>query len=183
MNVILDKIEQLPNGNAIMTYSKTCKICGKSFESESKNTVYCSDKCAKRGAKKAYRSRKMKHINAVKRGDDKEIEALITSTYKLSRDVAKMCLHKKCMCTDKDHTCSGELHVHHIDHDPFNCHPSNLMWLCEKAHHELHAIEEDCSIHDELKSFIFIRKQEGIRERNAAKRANSKQSVDEKNNQ
>ena len=37
-----------------MAYSKTCKICGKSFESDSKNTVYCSDKCAKRGAKKAY---------------------------------------------------------------------------------------------------------------------------------
>ena len=88
-----------------MAYSKTCKICGKAFESESRNTIYCSDKCSKRGAKKAYRSRKMKHINAVRRGDDKELESLLATAYKLSRDVAKMCLHKVCSCTDKDHVC------------------------------------------------------------------------------
>jgi predicted nucleic acid-binding Zn ribbon protein len=149
-----------------MTYSKTCKICGKAFESDSKNAVYCSDKCAKRGAKKAYRSRKMKHINAVKRGDDKEIEALITSAYKLSRDIAKMCLHKKCMCTDKDHVCSGELHVHHKNHIIWDNRPQNLQWLCEKAHHEIHNQEEDVSIIEEIRAFITIRKQEEIRERN-----------------
>ena len=152
-----------------MAYSKTCKICGKAFESESRNTIYCSDKCSKRGAKKAYRSRKMKHINAVRRGDDKEIEGLIAAAYKLSRDVAKMCLVKKCACTDTNHVCDGELHCHHIDHNPLNCHPSNLIWLCEKAHNEIHAIEEDCSIMDELKAYVTIRKQSEIRERNAAK--------------
>lgn len=152
-----------------MTFNKKCKICGKDFESESRNAVYCSDKCAKRGAKKAYRSRKMKRINAVKRGDDKEIQILIQQAYKLSRDVAKLLLHKKCMCNDKDHTCDGALVVHHVNHNPFNCHPSNLMWLCEKAHHELHAAEEDCSIIDEAKAFITIRKQAEIRERNKAK--------------
>lgn len=157
-----------------MAYSKTCKICSKEFESSSKNAVYCSDKCAKRGAKKAYRSRKIKHINAVRRGDDKEIELLITSAYKLSRAVAKMCLHKKCMCSDKDHVCHGELHVHHINHNPFHCHPSNLIWLCEKAHHDLHATEEDCSINDEIKAFITIRKQEEIRERNLTKQMSKK---------
>lgn len=157
-----------------MTYSKTCKICSKAFESDSKNTIYCSDKCAKRGAKKVYRSRKMKHINAIKRGDDKEIEALITSAYKLSRAVAKMCLHKKCMCTDKDHACFGELHVHHKNHCVLDNHPSNLQWLCEKAHHELHATEEDCSINDEIKAFVTIRKQEEIRERNLAKQLSKK---------
>ena len=152
-----------------MAYSKTCKICGKSFESDSKNTVYCSDKCAKRGAKKAYKSRKMKRINAIRRGDDKEIEALITAAYKLSREVAKMCLHKKCSCSDKDHVCEGELHVHHKNHNPFDTRPENLCWLCEKAHHELHAVEEDCSIIDETKAYVTIRKQAEIRERNAKK--------------
>lgn len=174
-----DEVVQLNNslmtrGESILAYSKNCKICDKAFESDSKNTTYCSDKCAKLGAKRARRSRKMKRINAIKRGDDKEIEALITSAYKLSRTVAKMCLHKKCMCADKDHVCSSELHVHHIDHCVFNMNPSNLVWLCEKAHHELHATEEDCSINDEIKAFITIRKQAEIRERNKSKQLSKK---------
>lgn len=157
-----------------MLYNKTCKICGNTFESDSRNTVYCSDKCAKRGAKKAKRSRKMKHINAVRRGDTSEIESLVSSAYKLSREVANMCLIKKCMCTDKDHICSGELQVHHLDHDPFNCHPSNLIWVCEKAHQDIHAKEEDCSIVDEIKAYTIIRKQSEIRERNAEKQSAEK---------
>ena len=156
-----------------MAFTKKCKICGATFESDSRNTVYCADKCAKRGAKKAYRSRKMKHINAVRRGDSKEIEGLITAAYKLSRDIAKMCLVKKCACTEANHACDGELHCHHIDHNPFNCNPSNLVWLCEKAHIEIHNKEEDCSIIDEINAFVTIRKQAEIRERNAAKRNKS----------
>lgn len=150
-----------------MKFQKTCKICGTSFESNSRNTVYCSDKCAKRGAKKAYRSRKMKHINAVHRGDDQEIDNLITAAYKLSREVAKLCLHKKCSCTDKDHICEGDLQVHHKNHFVLDNSPQNLCWLCEKAHHGIHNQEEDCSIRDEIKAFITIRKQEEIRERNS----------------
>ena len=155
-----------------MAFQKKCKICGNEFESDSRNTIYCSDKCAKRGAKKAYRSRKMKHINAIRRGDDKEIESLIKSAYKLSRDVAKMCLYKKCMCTDKDHVCEGELQVHHIDHCVWNNSPQNLVWLCEKAHKEIHSNEEDCSIMDETKAYVTIRKQNEIRERNKLKQTN-----------
>jgi hypothetical protein len=112
----------------------------------------------------------MKHINAVRRGDDKEIDALITIAYKLSREVAKMCLHKKCMCTDSDHVCEGELQVHHINHLIWDNRPQNLQWLCEKAHREIHKQEEDVSIIEEIKAFITIRKQEEIRARNAAKR-------------
>ena len=152
-----------------MTYTKTCKICGCTFESEARNTRYCSEKCAKRGAKKAYRSRKMKHINAVRRGDEKEIENLITSARALSREVAKLCLVKKCACKDPDHVCEGSLVCHHIDHCVWNNSPQNLQWLCEKAHRELHNSEEDCSIIDETKAFIIIRKQAEIRERNLIK--------------
>lgn len=157
-----------------MPFKKTCKICGTEFESDARNTIYCSDKCAKRGAKKAYRSRKMKHINAVRRGDDKEIENVITAAYKLSRDIAKLCLIKKCSCTDPDHVCEGDLHVHHINHLVWDNSPQNLQWLCEKAHHEIHNNEEDCSIIDEMKAFITIRKQEEIRERNLAKQLSNK---------
>ena len=115
----------------------------------------------------------MKHINAVRRGDSKEIEGLITAAYKLSRDIAKMCLVKKCACTDANHVCDGELHCHHIDHCVFNNSPQNLIWLCEKAHREIHNKEEDCSIIDEINAFVTIRKQAEVRERNAAKRNKS----------
>lgn len=165
-----------------MTYSKTCKICGNTFESESRNTVYCSDKCAKRGAKKAYRSRKMKHINAVRRGDEQEIENLITAARRLSRDIAKLCLHKVCSCTDEGHVCEGDLVCHHKDHNPFNCDPSNLMWVCEKAHNEIHAQEEDCSVVDEIKAYITIRKQAEIRKRNAEKQKKIDNNISTSNN-
>jgi len=156
-----------------MSFTKICTICGNEFESASNNTKYCSDKCAKRGAKKAYRSRKMKHINAVKHGDDKAIKQLMTDAYRLSRAIAKLCLFKKCMCNKPDHVCEGELQVHHRNHNPFDARPENLCWLCEKAHRELHNNEEDCSIIDETKAYITIRKQEEIRERNKLKQTNS----------
>lgn len=165
-----------------MTYQKKCKICGNAFESESRNTIYCSDKCAKRGAKKAYRSRKMKHINAVRRGDEQEIINLITAARRLSRDVAKLCLQKVCACKDPEHVCDGELIVHHIDHNPFNCDPSNLVWLCEKAHNEVHANEEDCSNIDEIKAYITIRKQAEIRQRNAEKQKKVDNNINTSNN-
>ena len=147
-------------------FTRICKICGKAFESKSSNTVYCSDKCAKRGAKKAYRSRKMKHISAVRHGDDKEIESIIRDAYRLAHSVAKLCLYKKCSCTDLNHTCEGNLCIHHINHNVLDNRPQNLQWLCEKAHHEIHSQEESCSQFDELKAFVTIRKQEEIRERN-----------------
>ena len=157
-----------------MTFHKTCKICGNAFESEARNTCYCSDKCAQRAAKKAYRSRKMKHTRAVMNGDDKEVENLIVAARKLSRDVAKLCLAKVCSCRDPNHVCEGDLVIHHKDHNPLNADPSNLCWLCEKAHHELHAEEEDCSIQDEIKAYITIRKQAEIRMRNKAKQDRTK---------
>lgn len=162
-----------------MAFKKKCKICGSEFESDSRNTIYCSDKCAKRGAKKAYRSRKMKHINAVRRGDDKEIENLMSAAYKLSREVAKMCLIKKCSCNDPNHVCEGELQVHHINHLIWDNSPSNLMWVCEKAHKEIHNREEDCSIVDEMKAYVTIRKQNEVRDRNAKKQSDSKVAEDE----
>lgn len=154
-----------------MTFKKICKICNSEFESEYNNTLYCSDKCKKRAYKKAYRRRKMKHINAVKRGDESEIKALITQAYKLAHDAAKLLLPKYCSyCNfDKNHICNGSLVIHHIDHNILNNSPNNLMWLCEKAHHEIHNNEEDCSIINELKAYITIKKQLLIHKKNKGK--------------
>lgn len=149
---------------------KICKICNKEFETESNNRIYCSDDCAKKANKKNYRRRKMKRINSVRRGDDTAIDSLIKSAYRLAHESAKLCLHKQCSCKEKDHECSGKLVIHHIDHNVLNNHPSNLMWLCEKAHREIHKIEDDCSMIDEIKAYITIRKQVEIRKRNKDKK-------------
>ena len=46
-----------------------------------------------------------------------------------------------------------------------------------KAHREIHSKEEDCSVIDEIKAFVTIRKQAEIRKRNADKRNESNESV------
>lgn len=153
-----------------MTYQKTCKICKKEFESESRNTLYCCDKCAKRGAKRAYRSRKMKRIRSTDYVTEKEIDKIIKKAYALSREIGEMFLNKKCMCIEPGHVCEGEIELHHIDHCPMNMHPSNLIWLCKKAHVHLHSLEEDCDFPGELKSFLIIKEQSNIRKRNNDKR-------------
>lgn len=49
-----------------------------------------------------------------------------------------------------------------------------------KAHNEIHAIEEDCSIMDELKAYVTIRKQSDIRKRNADKQSAKQITSEEK---
>lgn len=155
-----------------MSYQKTCKICGKGFESDSRNTRYCSEQCAKRGAKKAHRRRKIKAINRASYASDKELNQIVQRAYKLSRDIAIMFLEQKCSCNDPDHVCDGDLEVHHIDHNPFNMQISNLRWLCKKAHSQLHSQEEDCDFLAELKSYKLIKEQSEIRSRNKVRQEN-----------
>lgn len=140
-----------------MTYKKICTICKNEFESESANTKYCSEKCAKRGAKRSYRSRKMKLIKSKTYPTEKMIAKIINKTHTLAREIAEQFKTKVCMCSDPNHECSNELIVHHIDHDCFNNHPMNLQWLCSKAHAELHASEKDCNVPKELKAYITIK--------------------------
>lgn len=47
-----------------------------------------------------------------------------------------------------------------------NMSPSNLRWLCVKAHAELHSQEEDVDLLNELKAYTTIKEQTEIRERN-----------------
>ena len=152
-----------------MKYKKKCPVCGKAFESDVRNKKYCGDACAKRGAKKAYRSRKMKHIRSVMSGDEKEIDNIIQTSYKLAQVIAKMFLPKVCSCTEPGHKCNEKLNVHHKDHNCLNNSVTNLCWLCENAHHQIHNEEEDCSVKEELKAYVVIRKQADIRKRNLDK--------------
>lgn len=155
-----------------MTYTKRCKICGNEFETESRNKVYCCEKCAQRAAKKAYRARQKKKQAQLVKGDDQQFESIIRQAYSLSQNVATMFLPKVCSCKDPNHVCEGELVVHHINHNVFNTQVSNLCWVCEKAHNEIHNNEDDCSIRDELNAYMVIKQQTEIRIKNAQRRAN-----------
>ena len=143
-----------------MTYKKVCKICKKEFESDSTSKKYCSEKCAKQGAKRSYRSRKMKHIRSVNYPTDKLISKMINKAHVLAREVAELFRAKMCTCLDEDHVCEGALEVHHINHNVFDNDPSNLRWLCKKAHAKIHSQEEDCNVPDELKAFLKIKELE-----------------------
>lgn len=140
-----------------MSYQKVCKICKKEFESDARNTMYCSDKCAKRGAKRAYRSRKMKHMHSASYATDKDISKIVKKAYCLSREIASMFLVRKCDCPDCTRECASELEVHHIDHNPFNMDPSNLKWVCKKEHARIHSNEHDCDFPNELKAYLGIK--------------------------
>lgn len=146
--------------------TKVCKICNKPFETESPNKQYCSEKCSKRAAKKAYRSRKMKHIMSKDYNLDKEIAQLNNRAHTLSRDLAKMFIPYKCASSEEGHICEDDLECHHINHDPFDCRISNLQWLCKKAHAQIHSKEHDCDIVAELKAYKTIKDQYDIRELN-----------------
>lgn len=154
-----------------MTYTKCCKICHSEFTTEARNKLYCCEKCAQKAAKKAYRARQKKKQIQLNNCDDNQFESIIRQAYSLSQNVATMFLPKVCSCKDHDHVCEGELVVHHIDHNVFNTQVSNLCWVCEKAHNEIHNEEEDCSIRDELKAYLTIKEQAEKRIRNAQLRA------------
>lgn len=151
-----------------MCYLKSCKICGCEFESEARNTQYCVN-CKIKATKKSESKRKRRVQIATRTDEEKEINSVLQKAYKLSREVAELCLPKKCSCTEKGHICDGELHLHHKDHNPLNIQIDNLCWVCEKAHKSIHSNEEDCDFEKELKSYIFIKEQFDIRERNKTK--------------
>lgn len=140
-----------------MIYIKICKICKNEFETESSNQVYCSKKCRKRGAKKSYRIRKLKHIKSKDYSLDKQIAKLINKAHVLSREVGLLLLPYRCSCQDENHECAGQLELHHRDHNPFNIELSNLQWLCKKAHAEIHSQEEDCNIPNLIKAYLSIK--------------------------
>lgn len=150
-------------------FHKTCKICGCSFDSDARNKVYCSDECAERGKKKATSKRKRNAARRKEYSSDKEVILLINKARALSREIATMLIPMKCSCKSKGHVCDGDLECHHIDHNVFNMHPSNLCWLCKKAHAEVHAAEEDCDMVGEIKAYVKIKEQADIRSRNKAK--------------
>lgn len=146
-----------------MSFTKTCKICGCEFESEARNTRYCSDKCAKRAAKKAAKKRKVKKDENY--NETVELDRLICKAYALSREIAEMFVPKICACTE-EHECCDEFECHHKDHNPFNMAPSNLQWVCKNGHVAIHSSEEDVDIYSELKAYAVLKQQAEIRERN-----------------
>ena len=122
-------------------YKKICKNpkCNKDFESESRNTRYCSTECCataqiinKKKDKKC--SKRRKRVP----GGPCFTTFTIKDLCSLSRDVADAVLQKKCQMSlrDPSHVCSGNLELHHKDANPFNISISNMEYLCRTAHEE-----------------------------------------------
>lgn len=118
-------------------YNKVCKYCGKEYTSSSRNQRYCSDECSKKAQKK----NRAKGKRAIKRRDaydlDKELNRLIARAYSLTASVADQLI--PCECCMKGvpgHECSGPLEVYHLDSNPLNISPDNLVRLCRAGHEE-----------------------------------------------
>ena len=155
-----------------MVYLKTCKLCGCAFESEARNTRYCSEACKAKASKKTAAKRKRRIAKQELTGKAKDTDLLIQKAYKLSREVAEAFLPKVCKC-GRCHDENTELFVHHIDHNVMNMQPSNLVWLCQEAHTDIHTVEADIDLTAELNAYTVIKEQVETRARNAAKRAKS----------
>jgi 5-methylcytosine-specific restriction endonuclease McrA len=114
-----------------MEYSKICKDprCRKPFVSTSKNQAFCCPACQKR----YYDERKKRRSKYEK---TKEENQMLSTAYRLSNLVADFIYPEKvCAKCGKEST-----HVHHIDMNPLNNSPKNLLRLCEKCHKQLHAL-------------------------------------------
>ena len=122
-------------------YKKICKneTCGKEFEHPSRSTRYCSEVCSSEANKRRLAVNKKR-----KRGREvyyatQDIQKYMTNCYKVASMTAELFELEKCNCSycrDKEEV---DYELHHKDSLIWNNNPSNLIWLCKKRHHVVHA--------------------------------------------
>lgn len=145
-----------------MKYKKTCKHCGKEFESESRGTRYCSAECCEKA--QSHNKRKAKR----RREYDKNREAniLVSTAYALAQRVAKMFSIPQDMERAKQYVmerlgqteadlpkAEGRWELHHIDLNVLNNHPRNLIWLPVSLHAFYHSKTSRVNHIDILKDY------------------------------
>jgi len=122
-------------------YNKTCKYskCGKAFQSEARNTRYCSDECYA-GAQKENKAKAKKNSDRRKKYDnDKELARLAARCYALSRDIAMAVLPSPPNDGQK-------YELHHYQMDPFNCSPLNMTWVVKGRHENYHQVLPEADV-------------------------------------
>lgn len=112
-------------------YHKTCKCCGKEFESEARNTRYCSqaccDKMQKVGKAKAKKCAKRRKAY----DEDKELQRLIGRAYSLTQAIGEL-------LPKPDDFSEETYELHHGLCDPFNMNPLQLFWAKKGDHERYH---------------------------------------------
>lgn len=98
-----------------VTEKKKCIVCGKNFATTYHNKKYCSRECGRRGQK--FLPRKDR------RRENQRLVAFMSACQK--------CGYKEYLCI---------LGVHHIDKNPHNNEPDNLIVLCPNCHSIEHSV-------------------------------------------
>lgn len=162
----------------VTIYKKVCRYCGKEYESPSRNQRYCSQECCD----KAQVVKKKKDRKCAKKrkayDENKELNRLLSRAYSLAGAIGelmpKVCAH----AGEPGHVCSGPMELHHKDGNPLNNSPSNLVWVCRKAHEEeqqklpefsMVNILKECFLQDSpqdcFNELVYERTEEFLRER------------------
>ena len=143
-------------------YNKKCRYCGKEFESESRNTRYCSTDCCDKAQTKMKKVKKQRERKRTLYHEDKDVSRLVSRAYALSQDMAEIFIPK--VCADPDCECHKlpvievEFELHHKDCNPFHITFENMEWRCEKAHKRVHTTLPNVNMLEVLKD---IRKEMG----------------------
>lgn len=120
-------------------FNKLCAYCGREFQSESRNTRYCSKECCDKAQKRKTKVNKAREVRRRRYDQTREIQLLLATSYRAAERMAFLTLEKKCACNgliEKD----GPLELHHKDGNPLNNSPSNLVWLTKSKHAKLHTL-------------------------------------------
>lgn len=104
-----------------MAYKKTCRHCGKEFESEARNTKFCSEECQKRKARKIKQRRK-------EYNETREAQRMVAACYSLARRVAE-----EFVPIPEDFR-GLKIEVHHRNGNIFDNRPENLEWVTIDLH-------------------------------------------------
>lgn len=130
-------------------FTKKCKYCDKEFESEARNTRYCSLTCCSKAQQK---QRKIKQVRKRKRkeySENVEINRVLSAAYTLAKKVSDLFdLDRTCHCQEfyLEGDCTEDIQLHHRNFNPFDNRPENLIWLCTSHHAKLHSNSNDVNI-------------------------------------
>lgn len=107
-------------------YTKVCPWCHKSYETEARNQKYCSSECCKKASTRRKDRRKSYEST-------KDVSRVLADAYRLARKVGDLC------CIKPEGVPLEELELHHLDMNPLNNTPDNLVWLSRTDHSKLHS--------------------------------------------
>lgn len=114
-------------------FQKVCKHCHKPFESESRNTRYCSDSCAKK--RQAYIKSSRKRYREIAPVERVRVAAHTLAVRVCQLEIEMNIRKSGCACCGA----TENLQCHHKDLNWLNNSPSNLVMLCNSCHSKTHS--------------------------------------------